>query len=163
VGTPSQTVRLFPATSLSGIWVVLPQDCGSGNASSCSNNTRGGFFNKANSSTWTAKGYYTLGDGETENLGYGKDALYGTDVVGLDSDSVGGPRMVNQSVACISTTNPDLGFFGLSLESLNFSRLEDGIPSLFQSLQSSSRIETRVWSFTQGLFNGKSLLKLEYV
>jgi hypothetical protein len=79
--------------------------------------------------------------------------MFGYDTVGLDTDSFGTSGMTNQSVAGIM--GYDLGSFGLSPESLNFSDVTNSSLTFFGTLQANTRISSRTWSFTQGTYKGK--------
>jgi hypothetical protein len=149
-------MRVLPATSLSGIWVVDPEGCTGAGHADCTNGiaSRGGLFSRNTSSTFTQIGLFGLDNVQAQLLGLIGNGIFGFDNVGLESDVLGSTSMVNQTVAGIATGVFNLGAFGLSPEVINNTKSQNS-PSFFGSLESGSKIPSRTWSFTPGIFNRK--------
>jgi len=166
VGTPPQIIRVLPATAKSGIFVNLPpENCQSSQyAQYCSNGTRVGAWNPRvgtfdphNSTTWNVLGNYSLKGIDDYLFSHPQSGVFGYDNVGLDTDAFGTSGMVNQSV--VGIMGYDLGLFGLSPDPLNFSDVTKSSPTFFGTLQANTRIPSRTWSFTQGVYKGKFSFK----
>ncbi|KAK5015054.1 hypothetical protein LTR39_002820, partial [Cryomyces antarcticus] len=152
VGTPSQNVRLLPATGQSSMWVVLPEGCAGKNIDNCGYN-RGFEFSINASSTWADIGVYQLALEQELFLGYSGNGHYGFDTVtmGWQGDSL--PTLYREVVTGIATTEFFLGSIGIEPRSVNFTTFNDPQPSLLQSLRNESKIPSSSWGYTAGAYN----------
>lgn len=146
-------MRVLPSTAGQSTWVVGPQGCppgrnGTSPTSPC-NQSRGGLFNPAQSSSWDPLGNYSL-DLEV-NLGYDKTAPYGLDTVALGfSDSIGGPTIPSQVVSAIATDDFYLGIFGLGHQGTNVSNFAEPHPSFLAAMKTKGLVPSLSWAYTAG-------------
>ena len=96
VGNPPQFVRTFVSFSAYQTRVVVPQGCDSTSTSSTCAFDRGGTFQQNESTTFNQRGLFDL-DPE-RYLGYGGNAIFGFDTVGLGGVGEGGPVLNNTIV-----------------------------------------------------------------
>lgn len=153
VGTPPQIIRVAPSTLLTEIWVTQPLDCSVRN---CVVEFPGGLFLSNKSTTYRRGGEFETSAmmREVQIVGNGE---YGSDTVGVELVS-GNTKVTNQTVASIPSLDSEFGLLGL-LPTPSKLGLSKDIPeswrqvSFFQSLQSSTRIAGRTWSYQAGAFN----------
>ena len=152
VGTPAQTVRVFPSTAGQGTFVVGPLGCQPSDGTEVFPNcteTRGELFDTSKSTSWENLGNYSLGL-ET-NLGYNETAAYGLDSVALGySDANGGPTLQSQVVSDIITNDYYMGIFGIGHQPTNFTDQSNPQPSFLTSLRSKNLIPSLSWAYTAG-------------
>lgn len=71
---------------------------------------RGGVFNQSLSQSWVQQGTFSINNapyGFEANLGYGMNAIYGLDTVGLGYVAdINGPTLKNQTVAAYGMAKP---------------------------------------------------------
>ena len=151
VGTPSQNVRVLPATSGNSLWVVLPEGCIAGDPSDCAS-LRGSEFHINESSTWSYQGTYELPLGTQALLGYRGNARAGYDTITLGWQGYGLPSLAHQVVAGIATKDFYLGSLGLKPQAVNFTTFNDPQPSMLQSLRNGSKIPSSSWAYTAGAY-----------
>ncbi|GAB7349941.1 hypothetical protein MBLNU459_g0638t1 [Dothideomycetes sp. NU459] len=148
VGTPSQTVRVFASWMSYQTWVVAPQGClGASNINDCTS-SRGEIFNLSQSTTWDYVGLYSLWI--EQNLGYGGNAYFGYDVVGLGNLGEGGPTLPNTTVGAFAVTDFYVGNFGLNPKPTNWSSYEDSAPSYMTQLKEQKLIPSVSFGYTAG-------------
>lgn len=153
VGTPSQNVKVFAATSGWETMAVMPGGCIASDPSTCEQD-RGGFYQPNTSTTWV-KNTETLVTniypiGVDERLGFTGKASLGFDDVTLGWPGSGGPKLKNQTVGGFITKDHYLGFFGLTPRASNFTSFDNPIPSFIQNLVVQSMIPSTSWSYTAG-------------
>ncbi|KAH7058999.1 peptidase aspartic [Macrophomina phaseolina] len=156
IGTPSQSLRLLPATGQSALWPVLPEGCLNDNRSetACSD-ARGKVYLRNQSTTWVEQGIYALSTLFVEHqLGIASDAraVYGFDTVGLGWPTYGLPSLDNQVVGGIADKSIYEGVFPLSPRPVNFTDLNDPKPTVMQTLVNQSIIPSTSWSYTAGSY-----------
>jgi len=144
---------VLPATSWQEVWVVynttencnitagVPADCG---------DSRGGFYNGAESSTWKDEGNFALGLNNL--LGYGGLGDYGFDTVGLGYTNTTGATLTHQVTAQIVTDQWWFGMLGLGFQPSNFSDYGDPQASFSDTLLSNDTISSMSWSYTAGAY-----------
>jgi hypothetical protein len=153
VGTPSQQVRVIPASSQSSTWLVLPEACPDSKGKDCAAN-RGLLYKRNVSSTWGEYGSYHLNTILEERVGLSGDGLYGYETLSLGWTGDNLPSLKNQLVAGIITSDFYLGSLSLSPRPSNFTDFNNPIPSFMQDLRNSSTpIPSLSWSYTAGAFN----------
>ena len=132
--------------------VIIPQGCPSNTTIPDCVDSRGGTFLYNQSETWSSRGFYSLGlEG---NLGYsnsGEDSLYGFDTVSLGcSDTSSNISIQNHLVAGLTTSDFELGMFGLGEEPWNFSDFGNPYPSYLSTMKANNLIPSKSWSYTAG-------------
>jgi hypothetical protein len=152
VGTPSQQLRVLPATGLDMTWVVLPEGCTSSDPSDCGQ-SRGGIYFSNLSSTWDEIGIYQLSIYEEAMLGYTGNGSYGSETVTLGWPGDGQPSAAKQVVAEIATREFYMGALGLNPWPVNFTELDNSHPSLLSTLKNQSKIPSLTWAYTAGAYN----------
>ncbi|KAL1310643.1 hypothetical protein AAFC00_000911 [Neodothiora populina] len=148
VGTPVQTVRVFPSWKSYQTWVVAPQGCIYASDQSSCNDARGGIFDYNQSSTYEDVGIYAI-DVE-DDLGYVGNAQYGWDVVTLGGLGEGGPTLHNTTVGALAVYDYYLGAFGLNPKPTNWTTLENGSPSYMTQLKEQKFIPSVSFGYTAG-------------
>ena len=138
---------MFASTASPDTWTVLNIACPDTQSTAC-NDTRGGTFNNASSTTWKDQGIFNLG--LEQNLNYSGNAEYGLDSVGLGLNDAAGPVLDNQVVAAFVTESFYLGLLGLNVQPTNFTNFQNPIPSFFQSLKNKNLIPSLSWAYTAG-------------
>ena len=132
---------------------MSPQGCppgrhGTSTSSSC-NDSRGGLFDAARSSSWQSLGNYSLdlevGIVEDEIASYGRDTI----ALGFDS-STGGPALNSQVIAAYTTDNYFMGVFGLGHQGTNISNFANPLPSFLTTMRNESLIPSLSWAYTAG-------------
>lgn len=151
LGTPSQNVRVLPATSGNTLWVVLPEGCIRTDPSDCTS-LRGFTFRINQSSTWTDQGLYQLPLYTQSLLGYSGNAQVGYDTVTLGWQGNGLPTLARQVIAGIATKDFYLGSLGLNPHPVNFTTFNDPQPSILRSLRNDRKIPSLSWSYTAGAY-----------
>ncbi|KAG9240664.1 aspartic peptidase domain-containing protein, partial [Calycina marina] len=154
IGTPAQTIKVFPATSGYKTMAVMPGGCIATDPSSCFSD-RGGFYTPSLSTTQvnntadpTTNIYPIALD---ERLGYLGKAALGFDTVTLGWPGSRGPTLINQTVGGFITKERYFGSFGLLPRAANFTATFDHpIPSYMQNLVSQKKIPSTSWSYTAG-------------
>ncbi|KAF2796098.1 acid protease, partial [Melanomma pulvis-pyrius CBS 109.77] len=153
VGTPSQQVRVLPASDQSTTWLVLPEACPDSAGKDCGAN-RGSLYKRNLSSTWEEYGSYELNTFLEERVGLKGDGLYGYETLSLGWTGDGLPSLDHQLVAGIITNDFYLGSLSLNPRPNNFTDYNNPIPSLMQGLRNTSTpIPSLSWSYTAGSFN----------
>jgi hypothetical protein len=149
VGNKPQNLRVFPSTSSSTTWVVLPVGCPQGAPSNCPD-TRGRTFDFNQSLTWVPNSIYDLG--YEENLGYTQvNGQFGFDTVQLGWQGGGGASVDHSVVAGIGDlTLTWLGQLGLDPTPTNFSSFNSPQPSYMQLLRTKNLIPSLSWAYTAG-------------
>ncbi|KAI9780579.1 MAG: hypothetical protein M1816_002829 [Peltula sp. TS41687] len=148
IGTPSQNVRLLPATSLSWLLTVLPGGCDPEDPSDCT--SRRFSFHINVSSTWSAEGVYqlpltTLSPTLPENRSLA--------MVGYDTITLGRPgslplTLAYQLIAGYQMKDFYIGTFGLNRGTAiipNTTQL-----GILETLMNESKIPSLSWSYTAG-------------
>ena len=151
VGTPPQNVRLYPASSQSSLWVILPEGCAAtGSPDDCAH-TRGFVFQKNESSTWSEKGLFELTTVEENSLGLTGNGDWGYDTITLAWQ--GDPSSpFNGLVTGIATPSFYLGAMGINNQPVNFTTFNDPQPSLLKTLKNLGKIPSLSWGYTAGAF-----------
>ncbi|KAF1354757.1 aspartic peptidase domain-containing protein [Delphinella strobiligena] len=148
VGTPSQTVRVFPSWMSYQTWVIATQGCESSSDVSACASARGGLFNYSQSSTFGEIGIYSTWI--EQNLGYIGNAEYGWDVVSLGGLGDGGPTLKNTTVGAVAVDAFYLGVFGLNPKPTNWTSFEDSSPSYMTQLKDQKLIPSVSFGYTAG-------------
>ncbi|KAK6341473.1 hypothetical protein TWF696_008546 [Orbilia brochopaga] len=153
VGTPSQIVRVLPATSWQEIWVVDSSACGNAAPETCADR-RGQTFNVNSSSTWADRGLYKTD--LAKDLGYNAIGDYGMDRVGITNmDSQ--VTLDNQVVVTVASNQWYSGLFGLGNQPTNFTNFNDPQPSFLTSLYNKGLIPSLSWGYQAGAnYRGKT-------
>ncbi|GAB1743882.1 hypothetical protein NU219Hw_g933t1 [Hortaea werneckii] len=164
VGNPPQSFRVLPSTSVSEVWLPLPQgcqgimsdvsDCGDRRGVNAINGTASLGFQTNVSSTWESIGIYKL-EAEQTLFGNDNDALYGLDTVlmslidnsGRNSSS---GKLDSQTVAGFATGDFWLGSLGLGSAQANFTTENENIPSLITSLKSKNLTGSASFGYAAG-------------
>ncbi|KAI9660357.1 MAG: hypothetical protein M1821_009707 [Bathelium mastoideum] len=149
VGTPPQNVRVYPASSQSSLWVVLPEGCTGDEPSDCKD-SRGYLFQKNESSTWSEKGLYELTTTEENYLGLTGNGDWGYDTVTLGWQGDDAPSLNNSLVTGIATPDFYLGVLGINNQPVNFTTFNDPQPSLLVTLKEQGKIPSLSWGYTAG-------------
>lgn len=145
VGTPAQDVHVLVSFNLYQTWVVLPQGCSAASSPSACATARGGTFDPSSSSTWSPIGIYAFAIGA--NLGYGGNAQFGYDSVGLGADIA---AVQNTTIGGFAVQDFYLGFFGVNPKSTNFTAEGDGAPSYMTLLKRQNRIPSVSFGYSAG-------------
>ena len=150
VGTPSQIFRVLPSTAGQETWIPRPETCVKKDLQNCasSRGALGGLFATNKSSSWKDIGIYHLGL-EAE-LGYRGNGLFGSETVGLQVPNSGGVELHDQIVAGIVTDDYYFGIFGLGAKPINFTNLNNPVPSFLHTLKSQEKIPSLSWGYTAG-------------
>ncbi|KAL8833442.1 MAG: hypothetical protein Q9176_007982 [Flavoplaca citrina] len=147
VGTPEQTVRVFPSTAGSATWVVRPGGC-EPPSQECTA-SRGGLFDQNRSSTWNELGPYTLA--LEQNLGRKGSGVFGLDTLSLGlTNTTGGPTLDSQIIAGIETEKWYNGILGLQQQPMNLSDFSDSQPTVLSTLRAKNLIPSLSWAYTAG-------------
>ncbi|PNS18086.1 hypothetical protein CAC42_4045 [Sphaceloma murrayae] len=146
VGTPPQYSRVFASWMSYQTWVVHPFGCRTGD-NSCINQ-RGGVFNMNESTTWDEVGLYSLA--MQQNLGYGGNAYFGYDVVGLGGEGEEGPTLQNATVGDVAINEYYLGLLGVNPKPTNWTSFSNGAPSLMTQLKQNNQIPSVSFGYTAG-------------
>lgn len=153
IGTPSQYVRLLPATSGSSPWVVLPKGCPE-DLSDCA--SRGFSFDYNQSSTWSLQGFYRL-PLTTQNLSVNQPtSTIGYDTITLGLQGSGLRTLAHQVIVGFWTKNYFIGSLGLNITAANLTNLIKPQPSMLQNLRDESKIPSLSWSYTAGAYYRKT-------
>ncbi|KAF3916460.1 hypothetical protein ABW21_db0209619 [Orbilia brochopaga] len=152
-GTPSQIVRVLPATSWQEIWVIDSSACGNASPETCSDR-RGQLFNVNSSSTWQDRGLYKTD--LAKDLGYNAIGDYGMDRVGITNmDSQ--VTLDKQVVVTVASNQWYTGMFGLGNQPTNFTNFNDPQPSFLTSLYNKGLIPSLSWGYQAGAnYRGKT-------
>ena len=156
-----QPVELLPGTSATAgntIWAILSQGCTQANPglADCES-LRGQLFRSNQSTTWSTSrlannGLYSLATYQESMLGLSGNAYYGFDTVRLGGAFHPGlPVLQNQLIAGIGTNDFWLGSLGLSPTALNFTNLNNPVPSLLGSLRQADLVPSTSWAYTAGM------------
>lgn len=164
VGKPEQQVRLLPATGVNLPWVVLPDGCIASDPVDCGT-SRGNTFNTSASRTWEFKGgsrnqsIYAILIYEEKMLEYSNqgpydgNALYGWDTFNLGWPGNNLPSITNQTIAGIATKDFYMGSLGIYPGKVNFTNLNDPLPSMMDNLKAEGHIPSLSWGYTAGAYN----------
>ncbi|GAB1734460.1 hypothetical protein NU195Hw_g9068t1 [Hortaea werneckii] len=164
VGNPPQSFRVLPSTSVSEIWLPLPQgcqgimsdvsDCGDRRGVNAINGTASLGFQINVSSTWESIGIYKL-EAEQTLFGNDDDALYGLDTVSISlldnsGQNSSSGKLNSQTVAGFATGDFWLGSLGLGSAQANFTTENENIPSLITSLKSKNLTGSASFGYAAG-------------
>lgn len=106
-------------------------------------------FNYNESSTWSQKGYYNLGNEDNLNLTNG--GMWGNETVGLGVQGSGGPTLERQVIAGIDTQDFYLGSFGVNPKPTNFTGLSgDSQDSYMTTLKAQNLIPSVTFGYSAG-------------
>ncbi|KAM0794413.1 aspartic peptidase domain-containing protein [Usnea florida] len=163
VGNPEQIVRVLISTAVGYTGVILPGGCPPGtpgiNTEETCTQSRGETFDPTRSSTWSAKGNYSL-EIET-NLGFNDEATYGFDTLSLGLNNASNlPTLRGQVIAGIEAFDFYTGYFGLGDQPSNFTSSQDNsnlsgttpYPSFLSTLKSQNLIPSLSWAYTAGAY-----------
>ena len=154
IGTPPQLVRTLLSTASTQTWAVAPEGCIPNVDPANCTDTRGRIYSYNQSTSWvpnmanTSTQIYDLG--LEAGLGYQGVGLYGFDNITVGFNGDGGPSLLNQTVASISTTDFWLGIFGVNPRPSNFTTFNDPVDSFMRSLRLQSIIPSTSWAYTAG-------------
>lgn len=148
IGTPQQFVRTFVSWSSYQTWAVLPEGCQAASDTEACEESRGGFFNNTESSTWDRIGIYDLWI--KRNLGINANAIFGYDVVGIGGVGEEGPTLQNTTVGAMALEQFYLGIFGINPKPTNFTSFNDGSPSYMTQLKEQKYIPSVSFGYTAG-------------
>lgn len=148
VGTPQQFIRTFLSFAVYQTWGVLPQGCqAAANEQQCAD-ARGWIYDQNASSTRQPIGLYDL---YVENkMGYGGNARYVYDVVGLGGEGEGGPTLANTTIGGFAVEDFYLGIFGINPKPTNFSSFNEPSPSYMTQLKEQRQIPSISFGYTAG-------------
>ncbi|KAI6824834.1 acid protease [Hortaea werneckii] len=164
VGNPPQSFRVLPSTSVSEIWLPLPQgcqgimsdvsDCGDRRGVNAINGAASPGFRTNVSSTWESIGLYKL-EAEQALFGNNNDALYGLDTVSISLLGMSGQispssKIDSQTVAGYATGDFWLGSLGLGSAQANFTTENENIPSLITSLKAENLTGSTSFGYAAG-------------
>ncbi|KAF2198084.1 acid protease [Delitschia confertaspora ATCC 74209] len=154
VGSPPQQIHVLPASDQSSTWLVIPEGCNSSQDKECEEN-RGNTYKRDNSSTWQEYGGYELNTYLEKRINLTGDGLYGFDTLELGWVGDNMPKLPDQLVTGIFTTDFYLGSLALNPRPTNFTNYNTPIPSLMQTLRSNvtTPIPSTTWSYTAGSHN----------
>ncbi|KAF2643193.1 acid protease [Massarina eburnea CBS 473.64] len=154
VGTPSQQLRILPASGQSSSWLVLPEICTNNQTAEDCATDHGGLYMRNTSSTWDQYGNYELYTYLEGRAGLTGPGLYGWDKLGLGWNGDNLPSLDNQSIAGFITDAFSVGALALDPRPINFTDQNNPIPSLMQNLRNQSEpIPSISWSYTAGSYN----------
>lgn len=156
IGTPGQSFRVLPSTSVSETWIPIIEGCEGilTNVSDCGNlrginNGRG--FQVNQSSTWEQIGIYGLASEQYLFNSTSDVGLYGLDSIGVNSADGGVyGSLPAQVVSGLATGDFWLGSLGLGNAEGNFTVQDTGIPSLISSMKNASRIPSMSYGYAAG-------------
>lgn len=151
IGTPPQAVRVFPSTSGSSVWAVVPQGCTAADPSDCPD-LRGSLFDPTMSSTWVEKSIYNLPLTTEEVWGFSGNGQFGLDNVVLSYSGGQGPVLNNTMLAGIATKDFLIGTLGLTPWGVNFTNFNQPAPSVLTSLKNAGKINSNSWGYTAGAY-----------
>ncbi|KAF3908986.1 hypothetical protein ABW20_dc0108158 [Dactylellina cionopaga] len=153
VGTPSQVVRVLPATTWQETWVIDTEACRGSTPEQC-NDLRGKTYNVNSSSTWSDQGLFKTD--LAKDLGYNAIGDYGMDKLGLtNADS--GVTLEDQVVVTTTSNQWYIGLFGLGNQPTNFSDFNNPQPSFLTSLYNKGLIPSLSWGYQVGAeYRGKT-------
>ncbi|KAK6501382.1 hypothetical protein TWF481_009222 [Arthrobotrys musiformis] len=153
VGTPSQIVRVLPATNWQETWVVSAESCLGRSAEDCAD-LRGATFNVNTSSTWNDQGLFNTD--LAKDLGYNAIGNYGLERLGITNvDS--GITFNDQVVVSIDSSDWYLGLFGLGTQPTNFTDFNNPQPSFLTTMYNQGLIPSLSWGYQAGaIYRGKT-------
>ena len=151
-GTPAQSANVLVSTTANQPWFVVPQGCATSKIKTCPSD-RGGLYDPAQSSTWQAKGNYSLH--YEEGLDYQGNGEYGFDTIRLGIDESSAPTLDNQLIAGIASDDFYIATLGIRPASTNLSSFNNPIPSFISNLKDRGDITSLSWAYTAGSY-GKS-------
>ncbi|KAI5800078.1 aspartic peptidase domain-containing protein [Geopyxis carbonaria] len=143
IGTPAQTVDLWPLTGARGIFTVDWSQCGGSNQA-C-DNVQSFKFTTGNSSTWDKLGQFPAEILNSDNSA--TVATWGLDSVGLTQKDNTTVELEGHLVASFDAQYYTSGFLGLVPEA---TQLNGTYPSLLDSLWAEGKIPSRSWGYTAG-------------
>ena len=164
VGTPSQQLRLLPATSLSAILVVIELGCSNSQYPANCAFLRGTLFHPdvSQDASWkpqqssNGQPYFQLPfqNGSEQGLpDYNGTCEAGYDVLTLDWSGKSTPvNLQNQLIAGYAVPTPWLGMLGLSGHPSHIHNLALSEDSPLQSLLNSKSIPGLSWAYTAGAY-----------
>ncbi|RVD85483.1 uncharacterized protein DFL_003804 [Arthrobotrys flagrans] len=153
VGTPSQIVRVLPATNWQETWVVDAEACRNIAAEQCYD-LRGQTFNVNSSSTWNDQGLFNTD--LAKDLGYNAIGNYGLERLGITNvDS--GITFNDQVVVAVDSKEWFLGVFGLGTQPTNFTDFNNPQPSFLTTMYNQGLIPSLSWGYQAGaVYRGKT-------
>lgn len=119
--------------------------------------SRGNTFARNESSSWLTSrlangGLFELLMISEAELGLEGNAFFGFDTMSFNTSSGDSVEMSDQLVAGIATNDFWLGFFPLSPIAMNFTDMDQSVPSLLASLVDQARIPSRSWAYSTGAY-----------
>lgn len=166
IGTPEQSIRVFPSTVSPETWVPVPEGCVGTDPSDCGArrgiepfNGRGSTGFQSNiSKSWELSGIYDInlekGLGIT---GFGK---FGFDKIGFGYPNTPDFQLEHQILGGIAIKDYYLGVFGLSPRPTNFSSYADPQPSFMASAKKAGLIPSLSFGYTAGAPYRESMTSL---
>ncbi|KAK6348041.1 hypothetical protein TWF718_005861 [Orbilia javanica] len=153
VGTPSQIVRVLPATNWQETWVIDAEACRGTPAPQCYDK-RGQTFSVNSSSTWNDQGFFNTD--LAKDLGYNAVGNYGLERLGITNlDS--GITFDDQVVVAVDSNEWYLGLFGLGTQPTNFTDFNNPQPSFLTTMYNQGLIPSLSWGYQAGAnYRGKS-------
>ncbi|KAK6358118.1 hypothetical protein TWF730_007473 [Orbilia blumenaviensis] len=153
IGTPSQIVRVLPATNWQETWVVSAEACLNIPAEQC-HDPRGQTYNVNSSSSWNDQGFFKTD--LAKDLGYNAIGNYGLDRVGITNQD-SGITFNDQVVVSIDSDEWYLGLFGLGTQPTNFSDFNNPQQSFLTTMYNEGLIPSLSWGYQTGaIYRGKS-------
>ncbi|KAF3183570.1 hypothetical protein TWF751_004331 [Orbilia oligospora] len=153
IGTPSQIVRVLPATGWQETWVVDAEACRNIPAEQCAD-LRGQTFNVNSSSTWNDQGLFKTD--LAKDLGNNAIGNYGLERLGITNvDS--GITFNDQVVVAVDSKDWFLGVFGLGTQPTNFTDFNNPQPSFLTTMYNQGLIPSLSWGYQAGaIYRGKT-------
>ncbi|KAK6532512.1 hypothetical protein TWF281_006701 [Arthrobotrys megalospora] len=153
VGTPSQIVRVLPATGWQETWVVSSAACANIPAEQCYD-LRGQTFNVNQSSSWNDQGLFNTD--LAKDLDINAVGNYGLERLGITNQD-SGITFNNQVVVSVDSNEWYLGVFGLGTQPTNFTDFNNPQPSFLTTMYNQGLIPSLSWGYQTGaVYRGKS-------
>ena len=149
-------MRVLVSTTCPQPWAVDPLGCAATDPPDCVS-SRGGQFNKNDSSTWQDQGLYEL-DQEL-NLGYTGNGDFGLDSISLGYPGSGALTVEHQLLATIASKDYYIATWGIAPRPTNLTKSdpkestfapEDSYQSLLSTLKQSQEIPSLSYGYTAG-------------
>ena len=147
-------MRVFPSTSGSALWVVVPDGCTPNDASSCGED-RGGLYTFEDSTSVVQRGIYDLPLETEKPWGLLGNGQFGYDTMTLSYNGGAGPVLNDTLFAGIATKSIYIGIMGLAPWGTNFTDYNNPIPSLLTVLKQQGYLESNSWAYTAGSYGAQ--------
>ncbi len=144
IGNPPQVVRLLPSTASFQTLVVRPEGCPAGWLQDCAG-LRGWLFTNTSSTTWSDRGRWEISI--QQNLHPPRIGQFGLDSIGIGTS---GPKLDQQVIGAVASETYFLGLFALNPRAMNFTSVNDPIPSLMTNLKTNGSIPSISFGYTVG-------------